>query len=256
MKKILIYIFLSLYFLTVSSSSVFASIGIKKEIKNTIREKIQQLKEASVSPKEFREEIKNTIKEEIKEKEKGIIDKIKNLVKKNLRFNARIKGIVKEIGENSLKIESEGKLYLVNVTDKTKLIRRFGGESNLSEFSVGDEVNVFGKYVDENKTSIDANLVRNLSIQRRWGVFFGEILSKEKESFVIKTLTRGNLTVYLSSQTKILTHKKETIKYEDLQVGQRVRIKGVWDKTLNKIFEIEEIRVFPQKPVLTPTLTL
>ncbi len=248
MKKILIYSFLSLYLLTVASSSVLANVGLRKEIKNTIREKVEELKEASVSPKEIREEIK--------EKKQGIINQIKNLIKKNLRFNAIIKGTVKEIGENFLKVESEGKLYLVNITDKTKLIRRFGGKSDLSEFSVGNEVNVFGKYTDENKTSINANLVRNLSIQKRWGVFFGEILSKENGSFVIKTLERGNQTVYLSSQTKILTHKKETIKYEDLQVGQRVRIKGVWDKSLNKITEVEEIRVFPQKPILTPTSTL
>ncbi len=73
------------------------------------------------------------------------------------------------------------------------------GKSNLNEFSIGDEVNIIGKYINEEKTTIDAILIRNLSIQKRWGVFFGEVITKSANNFVIRTLQRGDLTVYFGN---------------------------------------------------------
>ena len=55
----------------------------------------------------------------------------------------------------------------MNITEKTQLRRHFGGKSSLSESSVGDEVNVIGRYTDETKSTIEAALIRNKSIQKR-----------------------------------------------------------------------------------------
>jgi len=121
----------------------------------------------------------------------------------------------------------------------------------LSEFSVGDEVNVIGRYTDETKSTIEAALIRNRSIQKRWGVFFGEVLSKEGNVLTLKTINCGELKVYWTDDTKIINRREESISLNNIEVGHRVRVKGVWDRDLREIREADEIKDFSLPP--TPT---
>lgn len=254
MKKIGLFFLITLFFVP----SVFAEDKItpifQKE-RNEIRKIIREGREASISPKEIRERVREEIKNQIEERKENLLDKAKNLLKK-LRFEARVTGKITNIGTVELTItDKENHSYTVKITDKTRLIRRWGGKSNLSEFAVGDEVNVIGKWVDEQKTTIEAVLVRNLSIQKRFGVFFGQVTEKKDNYFVITTINRGNQKIYFTNSTKFLSHKKNQITYSDIQIGDRVRVKGVWDRSLNEIRETQEVRVFPQAPRLTPTVS-
>lgn len=221
---------------------------IREETRNEIRERLNQATDEGE-----RKEIKNTIREE----NRGILDKIRNEVREklqNLRFSAKVTGKIIEKGESFIKVEAEdGKNYQVNITEKTQLRRRFWGQSNLSEFSLGDKVNVIGRYSNEEKTVIDAVLIRNLSIQRRWGVFFGEVKTISENYLVIKTINRGDLTVYLNKETKLKNRKEESIRWSDIKVDHKIRVKGVWNKDLNEIREVEEIKDFSIPAILSPT---
>lgn len=223
--------------------------AIKEETSNEIKERLKQ-----VSTPEERKEIKK----EIWEQNKGLLEQMRNQIKEklqNLRFSARVTGKITEKGENSIKLQAQdGKVYQVNITEKTQLRRRFWGKADLSEFSVGDEVNVIGRYTNEEKTIIDAILIRNLSIQKRWGVFFGKVTSKGADNFVVETVKRGTITVYFGS-AKFINRREEVISYNDVQIGHRVRVKGVWDKNLSKIIEVEEVKDFSLPPVPTKTVT-
>lgn len=209
----------------------------------------------------FRRIVKNQIKEavqkrteQIDDKREGFIDKVKDFVKKNLRFEARIKGKISAKNDNNLTIVGDGGItYQVNITDKTQLLKKFGGKSNLGEYSVGNEVMVFGKFTDETKKVIDARVIRDLSIQKRWGAFIGNVTVKKADSFVINTVARGNLTVYVDSATKFINRKEEIITYTDVQVNHRVMVKGVWDKTLNQVTETEKIKDFSLPVIVTMT---
>jgi hypothetical protein len=205
----------------------------------------------SITPGEFRKEIKKEVKEKIENK--GLLDKVKNFLKKNLRFEARVKGKITAIGTNSFSINGDDGTFQINITDKTQILRKFGGKSNLSEYSVGDEVMVIGKFTDDTKTAIDAKVIRNLSIQKRRGAFFGTVLTKETNSFTMQTLKLGVQTIYFDS-AKFIKRNEETMTYADLKLGHRVRIKGVWDKTLNEIREVNQIKDF-SIPVIIPTQT-
>lgn len=230
--------------------------AIKDEVKPTIKTIREETKEKiklriSASPSAFPKEIKK----EIREEKKGFLDQIKNQVKEKLQAlkQAKVIGKITEIGNNYLKItDKEGKAYQVNITEKTQLRRHFWGKASLNEFSVGDEVNVIGRYTDETKTVIEAVLIRNNSIQKRWGAFFGEVISKNSDNFVIKTLNRGEITVYFGN-AKFVGNDNKNLTYADLKVGQRVRVKGVWDKTLSKLMEVEEVKVYNLKKTLSPT---
>jgi hypothetical protein len=235
--------------------------AIKEEVKPTIAAIREQTKEAikltiTLSPSAKPWQIRN----EVREQKKGLLENIKNQVKEKLqalKFNARITGKITEIGGSYIKVSDnrDGKIYQVNITEKTQLRRRFWGKSSLSEFSVGDEVNVIGRYTDETKSTIEAVLIRNKSIQKRWGVFFGEVLSKEGNVLTIKTINRGEIKVYGADGTKIINRREESISLNNIEVGHRVRVKGVWDRTLREIKETDEIKDFSLPPTPTKTLT-
>ena len=70
---------------------------------------------------------------------------------------------------------------------------------------------------------------------------------------MIKTNKRGQLTVYLTTETKIINRQEETINFSDIRVGHRIRVKGIWDNDLKEIREVEEIKDFSLPPFLSPT---
>ncbi len=172
-------------------------------------------------------------------------------MKKNLRFEARIKGTVTTIETNSFFIDGEDGVFKVNITDKTVILRKFGGKSFFSELSIGNEVMVFGKFTDDTKSTIDAKTVKNNSIQKRFGAFFGKVTVKNSDNFIMETLERGVQTVYFGT-AKFVDRKETSITIKDIKVGDRVRVKGVWDKTLSKITEVIQVKDF-SIPVIVPT---
>lgn len=218
--------------------------------------------ESTVAPTrrihEIREEIKEKrqeLKQELKDKKQNLIQNLKDKVGKALTLAGRITGELTAISGNTLTVKSnkDGKSYQVNVNSKTQLVRRFGGKSTLSEFTVGNIVNVVGKWVDDTKNAIDAKLVRNTSVQKRFGAFLGEVTQINSDNLVIKTVNRNEQTVYFTG-AKFVDRAEKTMDFGQIKVGDRIRVKGMWDRSTNKITEVNQIKDFsyPQKPAVTP----
>jgi hypothetical protein len=168
-----------------------------------------------------------------------------------------IDGNISAINGSSFTLTKDGKTFTVNTSSDTKFIRHFWGKSSLAELAVGDKVNVWGTWTDNTKTALDAKLVRNLSVMKRFGVFFGQISSVGSGSFVLNTPTRGDQTVTIGS-AKLVNRKEQTISDSDLKVGDKVRVKGVWDKIKKTITEVTQVKDFslPQNGTgATPTPT-
>jgi hypothetical protein len=189
-------------------------------------------------------EVRKEIREENQEKNQSLLENIKDKLKKKFKFEARFFGTIASIGTNSLTVNAkDGKTYTVNITSETKLKRRFWGEATLAERVVGNKVNIFGNWTDNTKTAVDAKVIRNISIQRRWGVFIGTVTAKGTDNFTMQTVNRGVQTVYFST-AKFVKRNMESITYADIQVAHRVRVKGVWDSSQNKITEVEQVKDF------------
>ena len=160
-----------------------------------------------------------------------------------------IKGAkVTEVGTDLIKVSVFGYNYSVDIKN-SKLVRHYWGTSEIDEFSSGDIVNVFG-YLDENDNYlVHAQTVRNVSIQKVHNTFKGVIenIDTTSSSFVLKTEERGNQTVVVSSETKIVKSQKVVCvkapcpareivgSFADLKVGGKVIVRGIWDKALSKI---------------------
>ncbi len=168
---------------------------------------------------------------------------------------------VNAVGDGTITAEKDGKTYTVNTDTKTKLRRHFWGKSELAEFSIGNMVNIWGTWADETQTTINAKMIKNLSIMKRHGAFFGTIKSLGDNSFVITSVHRGDQTVTVATTTKYLNRREQAIAFADLQVGHRVRIKGLWDKSNNTVTEVVQVKDFSLPPktekttTITPTVT-
>ncbi len=195
--------------------------------------------------KEERKEIRQELMEQVKEKLQWLLP---------FGFNrVELKAISGVTVPEDLTVSKDDKTYTVKVTEKTNLLRKFGGKSSLAEFSVGDILSVRGKWTNEAKTILEARVIRNLSIQKRKGTFWGTIKSKADNTFVLASANRGDQTVYLGGDSKIFTRNQETITPADLKIGDRVRVSGLWDNKLNKITEVTRIKDWSIPPKVTPT---
>lgn len=181
------------------------------------------------------------------------IDKLKQDIKAKIQdtrdMRAHFKDVkITSVGTGSITVEVEGKYVTVNITDKTQLRRNYWGKSELSEMSVGNKVDVIGKWTDNTKTAVNAVLIRNKSIQKRYGVFFGTIKSVNSNGFVLTTIHREDQTVTFDADSKLMNRRGESITKSDFVAGQRVRVRGLWDKTAKTITEVTEIKNFSLPP--------
>jgi len=159
---------------------------------------------------------------------------------------------LQNIDGQTLTVLYKNKTYTILVTDKTKLLRNFGSKSNLKEFGVGSILQIYGRR--ENNTIIEAQLIRNKSIQKRKGTLVGNIVSLDTatQKFVIKSSNRTNITVTVDATTKIL--QQNTAKsFSDLVLGVKVVATGMWDKSNSTLTEVSKVVIMPAiKSTTTP----
>ena len=155
----------------------------------------------------------------------------------------------------SITVNDNGTSIKVDLQTDTHFRRKFWGDSNLNEISVGDSVTVVGRWTSELKTEIKAVLIRDLSIQKRFGTFFGTVKTITDTGFVMTTIQRGDETVTLDSTSKLVNRKGAAITTSDIQVGQTIRVRGMWNSTAFTITEVTEVKDFSLPPFVSPTAT-
>ncbi|MBI5356634.1 hypothetical protein HZB78_03400 [Candidatus Collierbacteria bacterium] len=158
-------------------------------------------------------------------------------------------GIVTAKNDSSLTVSKDDKSYDVEIDSDTKLMRRFGGESSLSELNVNDKVNVSGTWDSDDKTKVKAKLIRNLSVMKRNAVLSGTVQEVSDNGFKLETAKRGTEEVSVSSDTNFINQKGEGISKSDVQTGHKIRVKGVWNKENHKEDEVSQVKDFslPEK---------
>lgn len=179
----------------------------------------------------------------------------------NLKARASIgTGAITSKSGTTFTFTKEGKSYTVNTDSKTQFRRKFWGKSSFDELTVGDTVNVIGLWIDDAHTTITAKLVRDTSIQKRFGVFFGEVKSLLSSGWVMSTVSekRADQTVTVDSSTKFTNRKGETITQSQVTVGQKVRVKGLWNRTNNTVTEVTQVKDFslPLQGSVSATITV
>lgn len=167
-----------------------------------------------------------------------------------------MKAIINGTGDGHITVTDNDRNIKVMIGEDTKIVRRFFGDSDIGELAIGHEVMVFGWWTDDSKTVVEARLIRDLSIQVRFGVFIGIVESISGTTATITTVHRGKQTVDLSGSPIFVNRKMETIALSDVKAGHRIRVKGLWDRSANTISEVRQVKDYSlpeiSKPINTP----
>jgi len=243
-NKLALSVFLIGIFFIARGTSAELSIGgvLREQRKELIQEKIQNIKEINIK--------------EVRENTKSLLEQAKNIIKGKIKKH--LKGQVVTISGNTLTVQKDNTSNTVLVTDKTILKRKFGAPSTLSEFSPNDMLIIIGNRVKKSdstlsSTEIEASYIRNMSIQRRFAVFTGEVTAKSSNTVTLKTTGRGTQTVYVTSSTQYKERNK-AITFTDIQIGDRIVVKGeLWNRVSAKIDAKTILKLNFQKP--SPSVT-
>ncbi len=215
-------------FLTLLMCTIFFTVSTTiqaEETQNSLQKKIEERKAAL----EQKKEDKTKMIESLKEKAKTMTAVTK-------------KGKVSSVtGKTFVMTTKENKTFTVDA-ESAQILRKMGGKGEVSEFTVGDEVNVVGTFTGEARTTIKAKMVRNTSIQRVKGTFMAKVISKGTDSMVIQPEKRANQTAKIAATTKLINRKQQKITFADIQVNDQIRIKGVWNKENNELISVEEVK--------------
>lgn len=186
--------------------------------------------------------------------------KIKDQITAKLKRAAIGSGKLTAISGAVLTVDKDGKSYIVNTGtfDKctTKIVRRFGAKSEISEMSIGDILNIIGYWTDDTKTAVNACVVRDRSIQIRFAVFVGEVKSLTDSGWVMSTVSekRPDQTIVVSDTTKFVDRRNQTITRAAIQAGHKVRVRGLWNNQTNTVTEVQQVKDFSLP--LRPTVSL
>jgi hypothetical protein len=149
-------------------------------------------------------------------------------------------------------IGAPGKIIKVDVTEDTKLFRRFLGKALLKEFSEDDEISIIGR-LDEASGHLVAKFIVNKSIQKIGKIMrLGKVNSVDLTANTIDiTLIRTrramrNWTIRVFPATKIIKDGT-TITLADIQPTDKLRIVGgSADFTNNTVIALKIVVLLPK----------
>ena len=147
----------------------------------------------------------------------------------------------------SIKISIFGYQYTVVIPSGIKILKESWEESKLTEFSVGDIVNIWGFLDASDNYRINTRTVRNISLRQRHTALTGIITSisvgvqeqsniPAKNSFTLQTKkTRVHtVVVAVGPNTKIVKGQRPVV-FSDLTVGMDVLVRGIWKQNTAEI---------------------
>ncbi len=145
--------------------------------------------------------------------------------------------------------------WIVNTDTSTKSIRRYGGNSSLSEMSVGDYISFSGMLdTTASVLTVKADMIKDWSIQKVSASFTGTVASIDSvnQKFGLTTKERGVIgviAVSVASTTQWIKGNATSTTFADLQVGDRVLASGLYNN-LQKLLEAAKVRIYLTRPTV------
>lgn len=143
---------------------------------------------------------------------------------------------------NLIGIEGERKIVIVD--EYTQIVRRYEGETTLSTFLPGDDLYIVGRSNDDG--SITAKLIRNdevlaTDVDGLYGrVDFVDVATR---SITVRGGGAGPREVHVPLEA-VIWHNDGEAEFEEIAVGDRVRVRGVWSDAASTGPELVASTVF------------
>lgn len=125
--------------------------------------------------------------------------------------------------------------WVVDASATPKVIRRYGGNSSVSEIAIGDFISFNGTLSATGAWNVKATSLKDWSIQVKNSSFSGTISSITGTSFVLGTESGKSVTVNTDVNTKI-THGDQTVAFSSLVVGDKVvKTEGLYNNNTSTL---------------------
>lgn len=129
------------------------------------------------------------------------------------------------VPQSIMPILNQSRKYVIQIDTQTILMNRERGTLALTDFKVGDQLNIYGATLDANGATIDADIVRDLSLPATVQNYSGRVTQVNSDgSFVIQLNDGSTYTVQ-----------------NPVQVGTTVQLKGLLDQLQKIISQVSQI---------------
>ncbi len=256
MKKaiFLLSLFLCLTLVSPAEAKSEKGKGLGQRIIQSVQEALSPGQISSGTPR-----IKNQVQQTIWERLKA---KFPKLLPAGLN-QAEVISIAGTVLPTEVVVSYEGKEVTLKLSQKTLILRKYGGQAALSELKKGDLVSARGTWEDsETKAVLDVRVLRDLSLEKRQATFWGKITALGEGSLTMETSKKGSLTIIVGSSTKIVDRRERSVPLTSLAVGHRVRVTGLWDVAEERMDPVRLIKDWSlgpkptsQLPTVTPAIT-
>lgn len=150
-----------------------------------------------------------------------------------------------EPGDVNNKIGQPGDIITVRITEDTKLVRRFLGQADLSEFSEGDVIRILGRTDDADDVLV-ANVVKNNAIQKL-GVAnkIVTVTDVDTENGTVKVKVNSEsdveYTITINGETHVIKLGQDA-DTADIAIGDQIRIRGIFNR-INTTVDADTVSV-------------
>ena len=136
--------------------------------------------------------------------------------------------------------------FAVQTDSNTELIRRYGGNSQLSEISAGDFISFMGMLGPNFSLPVvvNASIVKDWSVQKAHAAFNGTVQSVDASAkkFVLKSEERGNVAVFTGTSTQFMKGSASSSTFADVRVGAKVMASGLFNNVSREL-EADKVKV-------------
>jgi len=143
-------------------------------------------------------------------------------------------GVIKGFNGSQIIFQATSAAKYSAEVGSAQLTRKNGVAMQLSEFLIGDKIEVTGTLWADN--SVSATSVRDLSLYTHIGTFSGKIsaINTTNASFTMDSKTYGSQTIHTTNFTSY-TKNGSGAAFNNLILGMTASVKGVWDRSNQNI---------------------
>ena len=128
----------------------------------------------------------------------------------------------------------------------THFLRHSGGQSALSEISVGDFVSFQGQMITTGANlSVTATVIKNWSVQKKNVSFIGKVITFGTNTFLMGTDEHGLITVNVAGAVPV-SKDSTTASFATIHIGDKVSVGGVFDE-VSKILTASKVKIYADK---------
>lgn len=155
-----------------------------------------------------------------------------------------VKGDLVSVSKDIITVSKDNEQFDIEVDGQAKVLSKYYAKIEPKDLKRGDLISIWGKWVDQAKTKIQAKLVRDLSQEIRKGLINGTFKNTDDAHFTVTRANGKEYKVALGNDTVIINRKGQTIVYTDLKDGDHLAVSGFLNPsnlTMAKTLKIRDL---------------